>query len=117
MPTKSGDESPHSKTARKKGRCNVARHLSNRRRRRIRQRRIEALRRVYTFEPRTMELDGDVYVTIPLPSPGDGVTTTMPGLERQFIYRPPFLLSIDADYMMKQIKPRIAIREGWRFVY
>jgi hypothetical protein len=64
-----------------------------------------------------MELDGEVYVTIPLPSTGDGVTTTIPAIERQFIYRPPFLLSIDADYKMRQIQPRICIREGWRFVY
>jgi len=91
--------------------------LSNCRRRRIKRRRIEALRRVYTFEPERIEIEGHVYVTTPLPPPGDGVTTTIPGLERHFIYRPPFLLSIDADYMMKQIKPRIAIREGWRFVY
>jgi hypothetical protein len=75
------------------------------------------LRRKYVFEPREITLEGEDYVTIPLPAPGDGVTTTIPAIEHQFIYRPPFLLSIDADYKMKQIQPRIAIREGWRFVY
>jgi hypothetical protein len=64
-----------------------------------------------------MLLHGAAYETIPLPATGDGVTTTIPAIEQQFIYRPPFLLSIDADYKMRQIQPRIAIREGWRFVY
>jgi hypothetical protein len=91
--------------------------MSNRKRRAGRRRRLDSLRRNHAFEPTRLELDGQSYVTIPLPSPGDGVITGIPALEHHFIYRPPFLLSIDADYMMKQIKPRIAIREGWRFVY
>jgi hypothetical protein len=95
----------------------MGRHMSNSKRRALRRRRLESLRRHHTFEPRRLELQGEVYVTTPLPSPSDGVTTAIPAIEQQFIYRPPFLLSIDADYMMKQIKPRIAIREGWRFVY
>jgi|SRR5215467_284607 len=96
----------------------MGRHMSNRKRRAARRRRLESLRRHHhTFEPTRLELDGQSYVTIPLPSPGDGVVTGVPALEHHFIYRPPFLLSIDADYVMKQIKPRIAIREGWRFVY
>jgi len=75
------------------------------------------MRRTHTFESRLVELAGQLFVTLPLPEPGDGVASTMPGLEQQFIYRPPFLLSIDADFKMKRIEPRIAIREGWRFVY
>ena len=95
----------------------MGRHMSNKKRRAARRRRLDLLRRNHTFEPRRLELQGEVYVTTPLPSPGDGVVTGIPALEHHFIYRPPFLLSIDADYMMKQIKPRIQIREGWRFVY
>jgi len=95
----------------------MARHLANSKRRAARRRRLDSLRRHHTFEPTRLELDGQSYVTIPLPSTADGVVTGIPALEHHFIYRPPFLLSIDADHVMKQIKPRIAIREGWRFVY
>ena len=95
----------------------MARHMSNSKKRAVRRRRLDSLRRRPEFQPTRLELDGEVYVTTPLPSPSDGVITAIPAIEQQFIYRPPFLLSIDADYMMKQIKPRIAIREGWRFVY
>ena len=43
--------------------------------------------------------------------------TNTAAVERAFLYKEPTLKSMDADYKMRQLQPRISIREGWRFVY
>jgi hypothetical protein len=75
-------------------------------------RRIEVEKSGARLFDRRRVIDGVPYIAVPPPETGKSATTMTEMIERQFIFQPPFLESIDADYKIKVLKPRVSIRDG-----
>jgi len=62
-------------------------------------------------------IDGAAYEVVPILWTGNSATTMTELIEREFIFQPPFLEAVDADFKMRELMPRVSIRDGWRFIY